>query len=75
MVIRWPAFIDGIMMYYKLIPFSDSVDFKEEEEWVLADDTEWPFSFLRLCEAFGIEPDSLRKALTALKGQGCEYKR
>jgi hypothetical protein len=29
--------------------------------WVRSDDVEWPFSFLRLCQLFGLEPSAIRK--------------
>lgn len=33
------------------------------QEWMRADDTEWPFSFLRLCELFELEAEDLRRRL------------
>jgi len=29
--------------------------------WVVSDDLEWPFSFLRLCQVFGFEPSAIRR--------------
>jgi hypothetical protein len=29
-------------------------------EWVASDDTSWPYSFLRLCEVIGLEPEYVR---------------
>ena len=35
----------------------------EDLEWVAADDTDWPFSFVRLCQLFGLEPDWVREVV------------
>ena len=32
----------------------------QDLEWVFSDDDEWPFSFVRLCDAFGVEPTYVR---------------
>lgn len=32
----------------------------QDVEWVLADDTAWPYSFLRLCELFQLDPEWVR---------------
>jgi hypothetical protein len=32
----------------------------EDLEWIFADDHEWPFSFVRLCELFDLEPQYVR---------------
>ncbi len=31
--------------------------------WILADDTGWPLSFVNVCRALGLEPDTMRQAL------------
>jgi len=33
----------------------------EDLEWIFSDDVERPFSFVRLCEVFGLEPGFVRK--------------
>jgi hypothetical protein len=33
---------------------------REAEAWFAADDREWPFSFLNICQAIGVEPDRVR---------------
>jgi hypothetical protein len=35
----------------------------EAIDWVQSDDSEWPYSFLRLCGLFGLEPDWVRGAV------------
>jgi len=35
-------------------------DVAETVEWVLSDDMEWPYSFLRLCQLFDLEPEWVR---------------
>lgn len=32
----------------------------QDVAWVMSEDTEWPYSFVRLCELFAIEPDWVR---------------
>lgn len=33
----------------------------EAIEWVQSDDVEWPFSFLRICDVFALEPEWVRR--------------
>jgi hypothetical protein len=37
--------------------------FKDAEEWIFEDDHEWPFSFIKICEAVDMNPKYLRKGL------------
>lgn len=37
----------------------------EAIEWVAAEDAEWPFSFLRLCALFDLEPEWVRAEVRA----------
>ena len=70
MALRWAVFADGLEQYWKLAadPFAHrSPEFQEEEDWVLAEDAEWPFSFTNLCESFGLDPQSVRCVLVAWK--------
>jgi hypothetical protein len=36
---------------------------KEAEEWLFSDETVWPFAFVNICEALGLEPTALRRTL------------
>jgi hypothetical protein len=36
----------------------------ETAAWVLSDDTEWPFSFVNVCEAIGFSPSCVRRGLS-----------
>ena len=38
-------------------------DVAETVEWIMSDDTEWPYSFLRLCELFDLQPDWVRNVV------------
>lgn len=70
MALRWAVFADGLEQYWRLAADPSahiSREFQEEEGWVLADDTEWPFSFTNLCETFGLNPQSVRNVLVAWK--------
>lgn len=33
---------------------------KEDVEWIFSEEAEWPFSFIRICELFGLEVDYVR---------------
>jgi hypothetical protein len=37
--------------------------FSEAEEWFLSDEAEWPFAFVNVCEALGLEPGYMRSGL------------
>jgi hypothetical protein len=70
LALRWAVFSDGLSRYWKLASdcsFHNSEEFLEEENWLLADDTEWPFSFASLCETFGLHVPSVRSSLLAWK--------
>jgi hypothetical protein len=36
---------------------------KEAEKWLFSDDDRWPFSFVNVCRALGLEPAYLRQGL------------
>lgn len=36
---------------------------KEAEAWLFSDDDRWPFSFVNVCRALGLEPEYLRRGL------------
>ena len=37
--------------------------FAEAQSWVQSDDAGWPFAFLNVCEALGLDPSSVREGL------------
>ena len=39
------------------------LQFRETAEWFASDDTGWPFSFVAICQHFGIEPEYVRAGL------------
>jgi len=47
----------------------------EAWDWISSDDTTWPFSFVRICEVFDIDPDYVRAGLTAWVARGGEKSR
>jgi len=70
LALRWAVFSDGLSRYWKLASdcsLHNSEEFLEEESWLLADDTDWPFSFASLCETFGLHASSVRASLLAWK--------
>lgn len=40
---------------------------REAEEWMLSDETEWPFSFVNICAVLGLDPAYLRRGLRRWK--------
>ena len=65
-VLQWEVFQDGLRQFREMTEDQtchNSPAMKEEEQWVLSDESEWPFSFVSLCEKFGMEPTSVRHAL------------
>jgi hypothetical protein len=42
--------------------------FAETEQWLFSDDVAWPFSFMNLCHALGIDADWLRRRLRSPLG-------
>lgn len=70
LALRWAVFSDGLSRYWKLASdcsYHNSGEFLEEENWLIADDTEWPFSFVSLCGTFGLHVSSVRASLLAWK--------
>lgn len=41
--------------------------YRDTREYVRSDDTDWPFSFMSLCETLGLEPERTREGLLAIK--------
>lgn len=35
----------------------------EAEKWIFSNDVHWPFAFLRICEALGLDPNYLRRKI------------
>jgi hypothetical protein len=42
---------------------------EQAEEWIRAEDWDWPFSFNNVCETLGLDPEALRNALLRWKAQ------
>src|SRR5207249_3299980 len=40
---------------------------REAREWFRSEDRVWPGSFVNVCEAIGLEPDPLRRAVLSLE--------
>lgn len=36
---------------------------REAEAWLFSDDTEWPYAFLNVCTALGVNPEYIRRGL------------
>jgi hypothetical protein len=42
--------------------------FTDAEEWILSDDTTWPYSFVNVCQALDLDVDHVRGGLARWKG-------
>src|ERR1700752_1762596 len=70
---------DAIQRYRRLATIQGARrrELSEAAGWILSNDREWPYSFVNVCEALGIEPSRLRHAVVegrfaALATLGCE---
>ncbi|MFN8545305.1 MAG: hypothetical protein U0807_14010 [Candidatus Binatia bacterium] len=43
--------------------------FQEAEAWIFSEDVTWPFAFLNLCDALGVNPVPLREGLIRWRDQ------
>lgn len=41
--------------------------FRQAEEWILAKDTAWFFSFENICESLQLQPEYIRRAASVLE--------
>jgi len=63
---------DAIICFIKYLTAKQRRDrrlFRETEEWLFAEDSNWPFSFENLCGFLEINPHYLRGGLLRLKQQ------
>lgn len=56
---------DAIDVLSNRVYRADGKEFLADVAWVNSDDTEWPFSFLPVCEALDLDPQSLRMQIAA----------
>lgn len=58
---------DGIMTWQRWHPARHQGKWRRlflaEEAWICSADRRWPYSFVNLCEHFGLEPDAVRQEL------------
>lgn len=52
--------------------FDSQVTYRDAREYVLSDDTTWPYSFVPLCIALDLEPSRMREGLLAMAPGGRE---
>ena len=46
---------------------------REAEEWISSNDRSWPFSFINICEALGLDPEYLHLGVTRLRQHSSAY--
>lgn len=64
--LMWAVLADGIDCYQRNARATSAqqrLEFLEAERWIFRTDWDWPFSFVNLCELFGLEPRGVRQAL------------
>lgn len=57
---------DAVGTFQKYVNMSDrraQALFTETEEWFASDDVEWPYSFVNMCHALGLEVDYMRQGM------------
>ena len=60
---------DAVTSYFRhafTTTHAGAVEFREATTWIDATDTAWPFSFVNICTTLSIEPDYVRRGLSAL---------
>ena len=66
---------DAVACYQKYLSARDAKGkalFRDAEEWIVAGDTEWPFSFENICEILGFDVEYVRQGLLRWKEQKLE---
>ena len=61
---------DGVTSYQKYIHAQDGKEknlFREAEEWILNENSDWLFSFESICESLGLNPKYIREGLIRWK--------
>ncbi len=64
--LMFAVLIDAVECFQKYPFLHDEYSnrlFREAENWILANDREWLFSFINICDALTIDPHYLRKGL------------
>ncbi len=70
--LMWAVLADGIDCYRRNAHPTSTLrrmEFEDAERWVMATDWDWPFSFVNLCETFGLDPAGVRRALRCWRNQ------
>jgi hypothetical protein len=68
--LMFAVLIDAVECFQKYPFLHDEYSnrlFREAENWILANDREWLFSFINICDALTIDPHYLRKGLLRWK--------
>lgn len=62
---------DAISSYHKGRSATDAREkacYREAKDWLLYEQSDWPFSFDKICEALDLDPSYLRKGLSRRRG-------
>ncbi len=64
--LMWAVFADGVESYRRnaaQVTREERIEFRDADRWLRANNWEWAFSFVNLCETFGFDPAAVRRAL------------
>lgn len=64
--LMWAVFADGVECYRRnaaQLTQEERVEFRDADRWMRANNWDWAFSFVNLCETFGFSPAAVRRAL------------
>ncbi|MBI4482306.1 MAG: hypothetical protein HY652_05385 [Acidobacteria bacterium] len=48
--------------------------FRDAEDWILEENSRWPFSFQNICTALGLNPKYMRQGLLHWKVKSCRHR-
>lgn len=68
--LMFAVLLDAVECFQKYALLDDEYEnrlFREAENWILANDREWLFSFVNICQALAVDPHYLRKGLLRWK--------
>lgn len=55
--------IDCVRKHRRARNYQDRRRFDEAAEWILAEETDWPFSFVCICALLDLDANAVRRAL------------
>ena len=60
--------IDDLARYRESTSTSGRTAYHQARAWIASDDLHWPYSFVNICDALGLEATRVRKAVSRRRG-------